>query len=236
MCGPTSGAGRGLVEVKVERVLHFSKSWQMVRSVAMDRCLPGPTRDRHENNTQTQCTLEKALKVSELHGLFRCLVLPQVYRELSDRTKVLEHRSTSDDGMEIVHIGNMSFFKNDDTKMWFFDMQCVAAEHCMRDIDTMLSTTVNYGRDRGGADTVLLGHLNQHLSQSESGLSYEETWFSLRMCHSFWCLTAFVHLWCQHLSKVQYKVVSCCLEFLATCYVKHRLRWMLFWVSMNNNN
>ena len=43
------------------------------------------------------------------------------------------------------HIGNMSFFNNDDKKMWFFDMQCVAAEHCMRDIAYHLIACFNDG-------------------------------------------------------------------------------------------
>ncbi len=93
------------------------------------------------------------------------------------------------------HIGNMSFFKNDDKKMWFFDMQCVAAEHCMRDIAYHLIACFNDGELTDEIEEELiqyyLEYLNQHLSQSESGLSYEEAYFHYRV-HSFWCLTAFV--------------------------------------------
>jgi hypothetical protein len=93
------------------------------------------------------------------------------------------------------HIGNMSFFKNDDSKMWFFDMQCVAAENCMRDIAYHLLSCFNDGELTDEIEEELiqyyLDHLNKHLPESETGMSFEEAYFQYRL-HSFWCLTAFV--------------------------------------------
>ena len=74
-------------------------------------------------------------------------------------------------------------------------MQCVAAEHCMRDIAYHLIACFNDGELTDEIEESLiqyyLYHLNQHLDQSKTGLSYEEAYFQYRI-HSFWCLTAFV--------------------------------------------
>ena len=141
-------------------------------------------------------TLEKALKWYP-----NCMdsSIVSSYRKFIENYPIVRKFWSTEAPLTMVHgdchIGNMSFFKNDDTKMWFFDMQCVAAEHCMRDIAYHLIACFNDGELTDEIEEELiqyyLEHLNRHLSQNESGLSYEEAYFHYRV-HSFWCLTAFV--------------------------------------------
>ena len=91
------------------------------------------------------------------------------------------------------HIGNMGFRK-DDRSMFFFDMQCVAAEHPMRDVSYHLLSCFNDGDLADVEDELLsyyLHHLNERIGDGENGLGFEEAVFHYRI-QSFWVLTAFV--------------------------------------------
>ena len=88
------------------------------------------------------------------------------------------------------------FFPSSKT-MFFFDMQCVAAEHPMRDVAYHLLSCYNDGELTDDIETKLLTyylrHFNAHCNGAaeDEALSYSEAYFHYRI-HSFWALTAFV--------------------------------------------
>ena len=91
------------------------------------------------------------------------------------------------------HAGNM-FFRPDGSS-GFLDMQCVAAEHCMRDVAYHMSSVFTPHVLEAREDELIahyLEHLNARLAERGiAPLNSEEAHFQYRL-HTLWALAAFV--------------------------------------------
>lgn len=95
-----------------------------------------------------------------------------------------------------AHIGNM-FFSKSTGEMGFVDMQCVAAEHCMRDVTYHLinSTTEDFlEENEEELIKYYIGELNRRLTERgypEDHLTYEKAYF-LHRTHAMWAFMAWI--------------------------------------------
>ena len=88
-----------------------------------------------------------------------------------------------------AHLGNVFFHKKDGSA-GFYDMQCVAAEHPMRDVAYHLilsCDSADLARNERDYVEVYL----KHLAVRGQSLSYEDAWREYRL-HALWALTALV--------------------------------------------
>lgn len=87
-----------------------------------------------------------------------------------------------------AHLGNVFFHQ--DGSAGFYDLQCVAAEHPMRDVAYHLILSCDSGdlaRNEGAYVEAYLGRL----AAKGQRLSYEDAWREYRL-HALWALTALV--------------------------------------------
>eukprot|EP00750_Incisomonas_marina_P007964 INCI1511.1.p1 GENE.INCI1511.1~~INCI1511.1.p1 ORF type:complete len:273 (+),score=34.39 INCI1511.1:90-908(+) len=93
-----------------------------------------------------------------------------------------------------AHIGNLWFTENS-TQCGFFDMQCNAAENCMRDITYNLISgcdSIQLQNEETRYLQMYLGHLNGFLEKRGiEPLGFKEAWFQYRM-QAWWVLAAFL--------------------------------------------
>lgn len=93
-----------------------------------------------------------------------------------------------------AHLGNM-FFYDGDSKAGFYDLQCVAAEHPMRDVVYHLLSSCDPADLHAGGEVALLefyvDRLNAKTHGSAPKLQLDDAHFQYRV-HAAWVLVAFV--------------------------------------------
>jgi len=87
------------------------------------------------------------------------------------------------------HLGNV-FFHEKDGSAGFYDMQCVAAEHPMRDVAYHLILSCD-GADLARNERAYVEAYLRRLAAKGQSLSYEDAWREYRL-HALWALTALV--------------------------------------------
>ena len=87
------------------------------------------------------------------------------------------------------HLGNV-FFHEKDGSAGFYDMQCVAAEHPMRDVAYHLILSCD-GADLARNERAYVEVYLKRLAAKGQRLSYEDAWREYRL-HALWALTALI--------------------------------------------
>ena len=88
-----------------------------------------------------------------------------------------------------AHLGNV-FFHEKDGSAGFYDMQCVAAEHPMRDVAYHLILSCD-SADLARNERAYVEAYLRRLAAKGQRLSYEDAWREYRL-HALWALTALV--------------------------------------------
>jgi len=88
-----------------------------------------------------------------------------------------------------AHLGNV-FFHEKDGSAGFYDMQCVAAEHPMRDVAYHLILSCD-SADLARNERAYVEAYLRRLAAKGHSLSYEDAWREYRL-HALWALTALV--------------------------------------------
>ena len=88
-----------------------------------------------------------------------------------------------------AHLGNV-FFHEKDGSAGFYDMQCVAAEHPMRDVAYHLILSCD-SADLARNERAYVEVYLKRLAAKGHSLSYEDAWREYRL-HALWALTALV--------------------------------------------
>ena len=82
------------------------------------------------------------------------------------------------------------FFHKKDGSAGFYDMQCVAAEHPMRDVAYHLILSCD-GADLARNERAYVEAYLKRLAAKGQSLSYEDAWREYRL-HALWALTALI--------------------------------------------